>query len=69
MTEEVLKEYPNGMKVVRNPDLYNEVDKRVSRDYQLIDTDGSFICHADEVSDFDSIWNNSKRVKFLKNQV
>lgn len=66
---DVLKEYPNGMKVVRNLDLYNIVDKKVSRDYQLIDVDGSFICHADEISDFDSVWNSPKRVKFLKNQV
>jgi len=69
MAEEVIKTYPNGMKVVQNPDLYNTVDKRVSRDYQLLDVDGSFICHADEVSDFDSIVNSPRKVKFLKSQL
>lgn len=67
--QEILKTYPNGMMVVRNPDLYNSVDKRVSRDYQLIDTDGSFVCHADEISDLDLVASSPKRIKFLKNQL
>lgn len=53
MVNEVVKELPNGFKILKAPDLYNTADKITRQDFVLVDPTGKYICHADNVADLE----------------